>query len=247
MSDRPIIFGAPMIRVLLAGRKTQTRRVLKPQPRTAPIRQIDGRWMDGVQIDDVRPLRIPYAPGDRIWVREAFYLTDDGEAEAVVYAEDEVGVAEHRETIGRMQANLHLTDAWAAPHLRLRSPIHMPRWASRLTLNVTDVRVQRVQEISEEDALAEGVEPPETERYDHDWKICRKCGGTGLHGALGDRLGYVEVDCRDCDTCAKRYRALWDGINAKRGFGWDANPWVAAYSFDVRQENIDADKPVVAS
>jgi hypothetical protein len=105
----------------------------------------------------------------------------------------------------------------------------MPRWASRITLEITGVRVERLNDCSEVDAMAEGVEPPETEREDHDWSICPACGGTGLHGSLGDNLGYREVDCTDCDTHAKRYRHLWNAINGPGS--WDANPWVWVVEF----------------
>jgi hypothetical protein len=88
----------------------------------------------------------------------------------------------------------------------------MPRWASRLTLTVTDVRVQRVQEISEADAVAEGVTPSE-EPNEMKWEHYAP------HGVA--------------------FRTLWDSLNAKRGYGWDANPWVAAYTFTATRQNID--------
>ena len=89
----------------------------------------------------------------------------------------------------------------------------MPRWASRLTLTVTDVRVQRVQDISEGDIAAEG--------------IARGFSG-GPHGEEG-----LYEDFAD----------LWDSLNAPRGYGWDANPWVAAYTFTVQRQNIDQMEP----
>ena len=137
MTDKPIIFSAQMVRALLEGRKTQTRRVLKPQP--VPYLS----WP-----------RLRYAHGDRLWVKEAHYLTDDGDSEYAVYSEDQTAVAEHLESMARLQRS-HPQVNWSK-HLRLRPSIHMPRWASRLTLTVTDVRVQRLWEISEADAVAEG-------------------------------------------------------------------------------------------
>lgn len=107
--------------------------------------------------------------------------------------------------------------------------IHMPRWASRLTLEITGVRVERLQDISDSEAVAEGVESPSAEREDHDRSICPTCGGTGLHLALGQNLGVTEVDCRECDTHAKRYRHLWESINGAGS--WDANPWVWVVEF----------------
>jgi hypothetical protein len=92
----------------------------------------------------------------------------------------------------------------------------MPRWASRLTLTVTDVRVQRVQEISEADAVAEGVES------DSDgWR------------------DYQMPNTQCCGTALESFRTLWDSLNAPRGYGWDANPFVAAYTFTVARQNID--------
>ncbi len=197
MTDRPIIFSAPMVRALLEGRKTQTRRLLK-KPAT----------MDALAVFGPAFLTLPgnvdlvgYAPGDRLYVREAHYLTDDGDEECVVYAEDEAGLAEHREAIRQMQADLRLSDEWAKPHLKLRPSIHMPRWASRLTLTVTEVRVQQLQEISAADVAAEGVEV--------------------LH-----YIGPISP-----------FRDLWNSLHGPDA--WDANPWVVAVSFTVRQGNID--------
>lgn len=128
MADRPILFSAPMVKALLDGRKTQTRRILKPQP-------IGFDWYD-------LKCKPRFKVGDRLWVREtwnnAIGSSDEPYFKATV-AEDTDWTAEER-------ANL----VW-------RPSIFMPRWASRLTLTVTDVRVERLQDISEEDAIAEGV------------------------------------------------------------------------------------------
>ena len=134
MSDHPIIFSGPMVRSLLDGRKTQTRRVLKPQPQGEQPKN----W---TRANDKA---VRYAPGDRLYVREAINkVSTPGD---VVYRADfEAG--------GNDGAGL----GW-------RPSIHMPRWASRLTLTVTDVRVQRLQDISEEDARAEGCDVHEEAR-----------------------------------------------------------------------------------
>jgi hypothetical protein len=140
MVDKPLIFSAPMIRALLDGRKTQTRRVLKSQPCIRPELHEpmngDPFWcvFDGDEI--AARVRVPYAPGDRLWVREAHRIVRVG-ADQVSFR------AESPDT----------------SIIKWRSPIHMPRWASRLTLIVTDVRVQRLQEIGIVDAYAEGVVP----------------------------------------------------------------------------------------
>lgn len=210
MTDRPILFSAPMIRALLEGRKTQTRRVLNP-PREVDPKHFDvsSRWIDpdrGIRFvhwpndHAVELFKQPsYAPGDRLWVREAWRCCiayddqpprDLGGEEAIRY-----------EATGEWETWGWLPDG---PKGRFRQGMHMPRWASRLTLTVTDVRVQRLQEISEADAKAEGYE--------------------------GD-IYATRASCW--------FRAFWDSLNADRGFGWDANPWVCALTFDVHRQNID--------
>ena len=155
MADRPIIFSAPMIRALLDGRKTQTRRIIKPSPEFCG----GGRSRDPQNWNDPdawgwenydegcwdllsegytgRPF---YAPGDRLWVREAFsYESLDVDRNGFMppwYWAD-----------GKPESG---------DFTRPKPSIHMPRWASRLTLLVTDVRVQRLQEISRGDAMEEG-------------------------------------------------------------------------------------------
>ncbi|WP_236903674.1 hypothetical protein [Cupriavidus malaysiensis] len=106
----------------------------------------------------------------------------------------------------------------------------MPRWASRILLEVTGVRVERLQDISEEDALAEGVAQVDVERYEPDHSICRWCGGTRLYTAISAGGGALpDTDCLHCDTHVKRYEQLWEEIN---GAGtWETNPWVWVVEF----------------
>ena len=203
MAERPIIFCGEMVRAILDGRKTQTRRIIKRPARLDaryyPLRAA-GRYWWGYEgfstgLELVSPYGYPLA--SRLWVRETWavapiaihYRADNG----FVSFPDEPRLFEYASTKG-----------W-------RPSIHMPRWASRLTLRVTDVRVQRVQDISEEDAIAEGVE------------------------RVGDRYkGYMQVFGEDyCPATAKTaFSQLWEVLNAKRGYGWDANPWVWAISFE---------------
>ena len=195
MTDKPILFSAPMIRALLDGRKTQTRRVLKPQPDDLYEGQV--------------PRQLHVAIGDRLWVREAHYLTDDGDNEYAVYAADEDDVRAHNTKLQRMGSTID--EALWRQHAKLRPSIHMPRWASRLTLIVTDVRVQRLQEISEEDATAEG------------W---------------GGWLDSQTSDGFDGNGPRTWFHKLWDSINGPDA--WDRNDWVVAYTFTVHRCNIDA-------
>lgn len=226
--DLPILFSGSMVRAILreieqpGTGKTQTRRVLKPLPRRTIF--FDQATAGQEQFQEPR-----YSAGDRLYVREAHYLTDDGDYEQAVFAADTDAVADHLATITRLESS-HPTVDWSR-HKRLRQSIHMPRWASRITLIVTSVRVQRLQKISREDAMAEGVvqtwgdfmgEPPM-------WAVA----SINRHG---DASGSHIYDNR---TSVENFRELWNHINADRGHGWDANPWVAAYTFQPILGNID--------
>lgn len=154
MKERPILFSAPMVRALLDGRKTQTRRVIKPQPpnyidelhgnefsKRAPYKCYDSETNHeigfGFQDDDDTFYRCPYGTaGDRLWVREAFHKIPGNTGACVYRASCENG---------------------SERNYKFKPSIHMPRWASRITLEITGVRVERVQDISDHDAFAEGV------------------------------------------------------------------------------------------
>ncbi len=132
MKERPIMFTGPMVRAILDGRKTQTRRVIRPQPRWVGDPGIPFRTEDA---DPKGIIQCPYGkPGDQLWVRET-WAPNEGDVLA--------GKAFYRAD------NNTIVERW-------RPSIHMPRWASRITLEITKVRVERLQDISEEDAKAEG-------------------------------------------------------------------------------------------
>ncbi|MDD5007281.1 MAG: hypothetical protein PHC68_02625 [Syntrophorhabdaceae bacterium] len=170
--ERPIIFGSDMIRAIFKG-KTQTRRVIKPQPKFDPPK-IQEIW------------NCPYGQvGERLWVREAFQL-DEG-SDKIWYR------ADFTEDDAR-RAFTEVGDGW-------KPSIHMPRWASRITLEITGVRAERVQEISHEDAKAEGVP---------------------VRGCAFPKKQSIHIDS---------FVDVWDSLNAKRGFGWESNPWVWAIAF----------------
>jgi hypothetical protein len=160
MSDKPIIFSGPMVRALLGGRKTQTRRVLnlnqmhpvmKTEPHTITVHgsNLICRWHSGLRYD----VKSPYAPGDRLYVREAWRAAPpyDGLAPSEMVGDESIKYEAdgHWESWG--WGDTGCTEGGRYRHARF-----MPRWASRLTLTVTDVRVQRLQEISVDDAIAEG-------------------------------------------------------------------------------------------
>lgn len=158
MKERPILFSAPMVRAILEGRKTQTRRVVKLQPRNRADIGHHGAGIPFIRNPDpLRPnLFCPYGrPGDRLWVREAFTpMPTDVPPETPCETKWDIGYA-----AGGMRLDA-VAPAGYNPTLynyeRWTSPIYMPRWASRITLEVTGVRVERLKDISEKDAEAEG-------------------------------------------------------------------------------------------
>jgi hypothetical protein len=181
--EKPILFSAPMVRAILSGAKTQTRRVVKP----------------GHKFDEHFET-CPYGqPGDRLWVKETWQDDPVGEW-GVCYR-----ASGHNEGC---KFPLHL---W-------RPSIFMPRKLSRITLEITDVRVQRVQEISDDDATAEGCEFSPVPGCGDDDKWCH--GTCKRHG----RCMYLRAP-------RFQFQDLWDSLNAKRGYGWKENPWVWAITF----------------
>ena len=239
MTDRPILFNAQMVRALFDDRKTQTRRVLNPQPKEMVLAD-----QEIMQLHK----KTPYAVGDRLWVREAWRIgawdVKPGGGVAVDYLADNHARKEwlggdmsdemFERLVSQSQSDAkksgQLVDryyeyAWSPGNspCRIRPSTHMPRWASRTTLTVTDVRVQRVQDISEADAIAEGCRPF-FDKENPDKMQSPNGGEIEMLPYMGPRVAF---------------QRLWDSINAKRGFGWDENPWVMAVNFEVKKQNID--------
>ena len=211
MSDRPILFSAPMVRALLDGRKTQTRRVIKPQPSDDIVR-VNGYWFDharGVSGKEITR----FMAGDRLWVRETWQ--DVAEGYLTIYRADYPACVPPR--FENVPALDELNTPW-------RPSIFMPRKASRLTLVVTDVRVERLQSISEVDAEAEGIE---------------FCSDLDPLGNCKWRH-YTKPNTGIWPPSAS-YETLWNSINGAGA--WDANPWVVAVSFTVHRGNIDQVTP----
>ena len=223
MSERPILFSAEMVRAILDGRKTQTRRVMKVQPYPDSIVTVEhynqtvidrhGDMQPGPEVfgahwdDGEYGLRCPYgAPGDFLWVREtwaplpgcvvlnvAFYRAD---GEHVVLDDGDGFTAVNKDGSEK--------SPW-------RPSIHMPRWASRMTLEVKSVRVERLQDISEDDARAEGATPatePPT--------------AAALMTAVGRGAWFMPH--------RSAFANLWNTINGPGA--WDANPWVWVIGFE---------------
>lgn len=155
--EHPILFSAPMVRAIIDGRKAQTRRVMKPQPEyRSPPACVDGvPWLwKNVWFSHGKPQgKWPYKSGDRLWVRESIYVDlidfdykrPPKDRDMLYYRAD-----------GECCQQIPECSCAEVGKPKWRPSIHMPRWASRLTLEVTDVRVQRVQEIGHQDAMAEG-------------------------------------------------------------------------------------------
>lgn len=164
MKERPILFSGPMVRAILDGRKTQTRRVVKPQP-VGRQRVIEGLahvthgmnpaddgavWYVGDCISAGVEIRCPFgSPGDRLWVRETWQVFE--------HEDLSVDALTLRHVEGQLAGDVvfYADDPDEAVD-RWRPSIHMPRWASRITLEVVSVRVERLADISESDAKAEG-------------------------------------------------------------------------------------------
>lgn len=234
MADRPIIFSAPMVRALLAGRKTQTRRLVTPGtcevlgsrvtaknpawaglkfdraearsrcPMTGVARSHLGvPWVHpedeakGMEADAIYRVDPVIQPGDRLWVKETWCHTGEG-----VWSARDSHTALGGHVIYRAD------DDGRDPGIKWFSSLFLPRTRSRLTLLVTDVRVERLNDISEADAKAEGVQP-----------ICD-------HGVGNQHLHSIA------------FQQLWCSLHGDGA--WIANPWVVAITFKVVRANIDA-------
>ncbi len=248
MPTKPILFSAPMVTALLEGRKTQTRRILNKfqgYPHISDFMRSDTKGYDwefrrkdlawcSFRHDDLLKI-MHHVAGDLLYVRENF-------SRPVINEFIKYNIPpQHWENVALSEYGIHY---WAdgAPEFgdweKPKPSIHMPKKHSRVTLQVTNVRVEQLQDISEEDAKAEGV-PHYLEGNVGDEAFCKRCQGFGVHGALGHNLGVTEVSCEDCDTTVKIFRNLWDSLNKDRGFGWDANPWVSVTEFEVHKCNVD--------
>lgn len=224
--ERPILFSAPMVKAILAGTKTQTRRVVSdatsrgnvkpsrcdlsrafvdpgPSPAGNPGPYLKAPVVKPEDVGIVERIYPPYFVGDRLWVRESWNigrpaLTSGPNAGAGFVPKwlpnDGMTVEQYRDHYD--DHKLVYAASWDGPDVPpMRPSIHMHRWASRITLEITDVRVERLNAITSADARAEGCVP----------------------------------SLRESETDA--FHNLWDSINASRGYSWESNPWVYAISF----------------
>lgn len=258
VKERPILFSGPLVRAILDGRKTQTRRLVRPQPPPQTVAwnfiaaSTDGDRRHKFEprdiVDDIEarcgePIRSPYGlPGDRLWVRETWqyngtcHTSPEGVrgftsiTAAVTYRADGTrrsGI----DVSGTYPAAHPKQPTWLTPEelsvwwARWRPSIHMPRWASRIDLEVTKVGVERLQDITAEDVMAEGVQVPAAPDGSPLLRI------TGKH-APTDYLDSLAEPPSANELLRAEFASLWDGINAKIA-SWASNPWVWVVGFKV--------------
>lgn len=220
---KPILFSTDMVRAILDGRKTQTRRViLFPAPYN--VYRYDGVDEKGRHLfawglitenkcfyDGYFEIKPSYKPGDILWVRETFAV--DACVPQCAGRDDENECPFNR--VGNDCYKYKAQYIGKAPDIRWKPSIHMPKEAARIFLRVTDVRPEQIQEISREDVLAEGFALP----CDHNY---------------GD--GVIRCSAYPCvfneTGCINKFVDYWNMLNAKRGYGWEKNDWVWVYAFE---------------
>lgn len=215
----PILFSTEMVESLITNHKTQTRRVMKPQPSDnvqwigfgfscfTPQRHIEGRgnFLDG---SGVKFFKCPYGqPGDILWVRESFCLTQPRDPETYYFGYKD---GFHSYEPASSKYYFSTPDVWIPS-------IHMPKEACRLFLKVKSIRVERLQDISEEDAIAEGIEVMRV----HVHKVFRNYQDEAKTN--GGYKGFVE-------TAIASFKSLWQSINGEQS--WKNNPWVWVIEFE---------------
>lgn len=229
MNEKPILFNAEMVNAILSGRKTQTRRIMKVQPEPSKSRSGDywfpcNKMQSMVHVSDLLPGN-PYMPdaheffstccplggiGDQLWVREAFA--------AGLCTESTLAYRATHKTED-------LEEGWGET-IKWTPSIHMPRWASRINLLITGVRVERLRDISEQDAMAEGITAKEViieTRYE----------GGGHVEITAERFFFVGGDDEGYESAEEAFAELWDSIyGQKEGENWQANPWVWVIEFE---------------
>ena len=221
MVERPILMSAPMVRATLAGTKTQTRRAMRVQPQMLSDRRAQPWQGDPavlLQLLEKTGKRCPYGqPGDRLWVRETWYCDDYRVQRGPYLKPDDMDLNEARNDGTLIYRASSGDRPYEAEQPAWKPSIHMPRWASRITLEVTGVRVERLQDISEADAMAEGiVECPIPADDEGPRRV-------GYMVAPDDGKSGLDV------TPIHTYRKLWESINGPES--WDANPWVWVIEF----------------
>jgi hypothetical protein len=222
---KPILFSTEMVKAILTGRKTMTRRVVKPQPAIYEGGCMWGKfnsscptwWDDRKKVDTFLFDKCPYGEvGDVLWVRET-------------WSWDWSDYPERKQKYYYYKATTN--EGFLASGEKWRPSIFMPKDACRLFLKITDMRVERLHDITEEDAKAEGVQPNCT-----DSENCPspKCKADGCQAA-GEYVHYMrDFDDFPAGSATESFESLWHKINGQEN--WDANPWVWVISFEVSQK-----------
>jgi hypothetical protein len=218
LKTRPILFSTDMVQALLAGRKTMTRRIVKPQPDDLliwPCNKV--QTMVDLRDRELVTTMSPYGRiGDLLWVRETWALVP----QSAYRCSD--GIAQTNKPECNHDAAVYRADWDRSKPRRWRPSIHMPRWASRLTLQITNVRCERLQDIGEEDALAEGVERSS-------WQY-----------SIEPYRNYFEprmASGKNKSLATTSFYTLWDSIYGRGA--WDENPWVLVIEFKTHKCNVD--------
>ena len=208
MKERPILFSGEMVKAILDGRKTMTRRVIKPQPSIRTSVCIDANSPSGYSYsNDVYGdiyCKCPYGKvGDRLWVKTSHYKGMDSKSDIIVWDTFTRTIRWQVEGVGDVE-NCE-PELLTTNRFKFLAGRFMPKWAARIWLEITAIRVERLQEITPKDAVLEGL--PCFIEYNKDWTV------------------------KQCIPPVERFKTLWDSINAKRGFGWESNPWVWVVEF----------------
>lgn len=210
MSTKPILFNTEMVRAILDGKKSCTRRLVKPQPQgyfevnENPVYIYDTDWNQG----KITP---PYQPGDILYVRETWhkYIKRVGKGESCRFAE----FYGYRASVANPE---DADEPW-------RPSIHMPKEAARIWLKVTDVKVERLQEMKPVDVIKEGA-------YPNCWDCLNTYEESGSQCCYG-----TEEQCSQCDGVMMEWEKLWNSTIKKSDldcYGWNANPWVWVIEFE---------------
>jgi hypothetical protein len=216
MKEHPILFSAPMILALLAGTKTQTRRIIKPQPEVSPAGNLVGEWLSrplgGLLLPKVQDITLPSPfgqPGDRLWVRETCRAEElpDGTNGVRYLADNHFRLIDNTPEAAEQWVKLYHYGKRRGATI---PPIHAPRWASRILLEKVAGRVEQVQDISEADAQAEGAVRGLLLPYGRDdWQLEHNIYATYKEG----------------------FQYIWYSVHSAAS--WEANPWVWVEQFQV--------------
>lgn len=247
---KPILFNTEMVRAILDGRKTATRRLVGEK--AAVVRKdqeininLSGRF----ELYNITPrcgipqnvfFKPPYKPGDILYVRETWKIVD--------YL-DNLSLKFEYEADGKISGLIDFTSNRLQKFLKYMNKkgwcpaLFMPKEVARIFLQVTDVQVEQLRDITEEQARKEGM--PDSLDYPVDKIYCPVCNGSGFVGGYNSTsLGFEEKECQNCDTAVKRFKNLWNSTIKKSDLGrydWDANPWVWVIEFErvMDDENTD--------